>query len=111
MRRGALEGLADLEEEAAAVVGMDPRHPVGRADADLRRIQSDHLRPAVADVEAVLRHVPVPEGVVGSQRGERVALLALAQRLLGLFARGDLDDGSLEAEQRALAVAQRAGVL
>src|SRR4051794_1677987 len=48
--------------------------------------------PARGEVQLVGPQVPVPEAIVGTAGGQRVALFALAQRFRRLPALGDVDE-------------------
>ena len=77
------------------ILRMDAGEPgVGRR-RDLLLLEAEHRLPAIRIVDAVAVEVPVPDAVVGPANRERVALLALAQRLLRLASFADvLADGN-----------------
>ena len=63
------------------VVGVDAAEPLVGLVADLALVVAEHRLPARREVDLVGAEVPVPQPVVGAAHRERVALLALAQRL------------------------------
>jgi hypothetical protein len=89
----ALEVAADVSGVSLGVVRVDLQqtHPLG-ARVHLRvRLDAGDRHRASRRVHAVVDDVPVEDAVVRAGDGEREALLALAQRSLGLAPLGDVD--------------------
>ncbi len=85
-----------LALDAQPIVGVNAAPPIVGALHDVVRGVADHLLPARRDEELVGDHVPVPQPVVGSGRGQRVARLALFEppRSVGQLARLLVDHGA-----------------
>src|SRR3546814_969195 len=81
---------------------MDAAEPLLGAVADLVRGMAEHLLPAVGEEDPVAAEIPVPQPVIGTGGGERVALLALAQCGSGPVALGDVAVGHQQAALQPL---------
>ena len=72
----------EVEPHLRLIVGVDPAEPLLRLVADLASPRSEHGLPPRRSSRPAALEVPVPEPVVGTLGGDRVALLALVQRLV-----------------------------
>ena len=108
-RAPPLQVVLDLALHAVAVVGVDAAEPFVDGRGHLRVVVAEHALPAWGEVGAAGPEVPVPQAVVGSPGGERVALLALPQRFFRLPALRDVLAGRDDAEGVAGGVADDVG--
>ena len=74
----------------------------------LARVETEQFLSAGREEERLAAHVPVPHAFVRSGHRELVALLGLAQRLLGALVRIDVADRSRPARRAALRIVQMA---
>ena len=108
VRRAPLEVQAQVAEQPLAIVGVDPIEPLVGIVAQLGLLRPQLLLPAGGEEDLVFPQVPVPEAVVAAQGGERIALLALAHRLLGAPALGNVAGDALHPDRHLSAVDQAA---
>src|SRR5205814_1608123 len=90
VRGGALADGEDAGLHALEVVGVHAPQPLLGRRADLLLREAEDGLPARREIDDARAQVPVPEAVVGAADGQRVALLALAQRLFRAAALADL---------------------
>jgi hypothetical protein len=84
----------EMAPERRPVVGVDPVQPLARAVADVAPGEAQHRLPARREEHAVGHQVPVPQPVVGAAHREGVALLGVAQLVLGDLPLDGVEDGA-----------------
>ena len=96
VRRLAAKMAIDGRAQQDDVVGMHARQPLLGRVADLLFRVAEHRLPSRRVVDLVAAQVPHPQPVVRAARGQRVALLALAQRLQRAALLEGVADGALQ---------------
>src|SRR6218665_261985 len=94
--------------DPVAVFGMDLLEPPFAGGAHrIWRMAVAHLERLVPQ-HMVAGEMPVPDRIIGGARGKAIALLDLAQRVLGPLAVGDVEGDARKTRRRSRRIAQAA---